>query len=85
MQKLISSPASLPAVLPCLHSFCWCCIEEWFKKHRKCPRCAQGASSAKPNAALNNLVQALLEADPALAKPEEWVSLCGLCARLQRH
>ncbi|PWN23109.1 hypothetical protein BCV69DRAFT_108150 [Microstroma glucosiphilum] len=67
-------PSHVATVLPCLHSFCWCCIEEWFKKHRKCPRCAQSASSAKPNAALNNLVQALVEADPTLAKPEELIA-----------
>ncbi|CAO1619080.1 unnamed protein product [Sympodiomycopsis kandeliae] len=66
-------PHRIATVLPCLHSFCWTCIQEWFKAHTKCPRCAQVGTEAKPNAALNNLVGILQKAQPDLRKPQDLI------------
>lgn len=72
--RLSLCPSFLSAVIPCLHSFCWTCIQQWFDSHTKCPRCVQPAQMAKSNATLNNLIEAMQRADPSLMKPAEQVS-----------
>lgn len=66
-------PTRVASVLPCLHNFCWGCIQEWFKAHSKCPRCCSEATDARPNAVLTNVVHILAKSDPSLAKPAESV------------
>ncbi|KAL4803880.1 hypothetical protein BDV18DRAFT_144592 [Aspergillus unguis] len=74
---LLFQPLTL---LDCLHTFCGCCLKEWFytqasrrsssSSHRyTCPSCRANVRETRPNATVTTLLDMVLTANPERAKP----------------
>ncbi|KAE8385327.1 hypothetical protein BDV23DRAFT_165123 [Aspergillus alliaceus] len=76
--ELLYQPLTL---LDCLHTFCGCCLKEWFSAQASrrrppssvrftCPQCRAVVRETRPNATVTTLLDMVLTANPDRAKPE---------------
>jgi len=59
------------SLLPCLHSFCCCCITDWLDRSTECPECRQKIKGISKQHILQNLVDLHLEKYPTKKRSEE--------------
>jgi hypothetical protein len=60
------------ALMPCFHNFCSACYSDWMGCKSDCPVCRQGVRAVIKNRAMDEVIEALLEASPDNRRtPEE--------------
>lgn len=60
------------ALMPCFHNFCSACYSDWMKCKCDCPVCRQRVTTVIKNRAMDEVIDALLEASPENRRsPEE--------------
>merc|ERR1719247_1479768 len=59
------------ALMPCFHNFCSACYSDWMRCKCDCPVCRQRVTTVIKNRAMDEVIEALLEASPENRRSRE--------------
>merc|ERR1712216_705198 len=59
------------ALMPCFHNFCSACYSDWMGCKPDCPVCRQRVTAVIKNRAMDEVIEALLEASPENRRSRE--------------
>merc|ERR1740130_2623274 len=62
------------ALMPCFHNFCSACYSDWMNCKPDCPVCRQRVTAVIKNRAMDEVIEALLEASPESQRTQEEIA-----------